>query len=234
MSSSRPQSGASLNPSDFATAFNTPMLDAPNLELGAPGTQGQEVISHNTADVSPTPSTPIARNAHTPLPVEGDGLEPPKPLGSASNLSSNRDSFKRDSYDPYLNNSRLLREATQTSNDPEREDRAPSKRRTPKLILAALAALIIVVLAVVIPVYFTVIKKKDNSSNSSASGGGSSSGGGGGKGPGSSSSVTSGGDGSTVTTETGEQFTYTNPFGGFCEYSIHSIRLILPNLSSYC
>lgn len=202
MSSSRPQSGATFNPSDFATAFNTPTLGTPALELGQDG-----------ANVSPTPSTPVPRNVHTPLPATGsDALVPPKALGSVSNLSSNRDS-----YGPSPNNSHLLAGGQVT--DAEKEGRSPSKRsRRPMFFLAALAALIVIVLAVILPVYFTVIKKKGGSSASANNGSSPSSTGGGSGSP--SSAVTTGGDGSIVTTETGEQFTYRNPFGGFCECSI--------------
>ncbi|KAJ7117234.1 glycoside hydrolase [Mycena crocata] len=97
--------------------------------------------------------------------------------------------------------------------------RSPSTKRRRLLVLGALAALIIVVVAVVVPVYFLVIKKKDdnsapaeasNSAGSSGDSGSSSSGGGT-----SIVSAVTGGDGSTVTTDSGESFTYKNAFGGY-------------------
>lgn len=233
MSSSKPQLvTASLNPSDFVIA--TPAFGTPNLELGAPNIlQGQKILSHSTANVSLVPSTSTPRNVHTPALAERSN-----PLvlpGVVDSISSNRDS-----YNPYsINDAQLLAEGKTITSDPEIKGRSLPKWRPLKLLFVALAALIVIILAVVIPVHFTTIKK-GNSSASSASGGGSSSGGGGGgRGPGGSNSVTSGGDGSTVTTETGEQFTYRNPYGGFCEYSFGTTELesrptyfaILPGIS---
>ena len=79
---------------------------------------------------------------------------------------------------------------------------------------AVAAALVVVAIAVVLPVYFTVIKPNTTS--------------GGTKNPDSTTQptptnnpnspkgLTTGGDGSTITTDNGTQFTYHNPFGGFC------------------
>ena len=83
--------------------------------------------------------------------------------------------------------------------------------------------MIIVVVAVVVPVALTVTKSHNNSSSAADHGGSSS---GGNSGGGSTSNgddglgpvngnVISGGDGSTVTMESGDTFTYTNKFGGF-------------------
>jgi len=222
MSFSRPQSGASFDPSDFATAFNTPTPS--RSPLGpvhlAPPINLDDVPA---ADASPAPSTPIQRDVHTPLPeVVGNALEPPKALGSVSNVSSNRDS-----YDPYLpssiNNSHLLARQ-ETDGDPEKEEPSSPKKRTstfrrPLFFFAALVVLIVLVLAIVLPVHFTVGKKHTyNASASSGSGPGSGNGSSPGSAPGPAPVIT-GGDGSVVTTETGAQFTYKNPFGGFCKYS---------------
>ena len=86
--------------------------------------------------------------------------------------------------------------------------------------LVAIAAVVVVIVAVIVPVYFTVIKPKNNtvsggsknpdqssSQPSPTSGPGS---------PKSPKGLTTGGDGSTVTTDNGTEFTYHNPFGGFC------------------
>ena len=91
------------------------------------------------------------------------------------------------------------------SDQPKR--RTPLFRR-PIFWLAVTAAVVALVLAVILPVYFTVIKPKN-------SGGGGSTNGGSGN-PKSTSGLTTGGDGSTVTTDNGTEFTYQNPFGGFC------------------
>ena len=102
----------------------------------------------------------------------------------------------------------------------------PETRKSPFLKrvfwFALVAIAVLVILAVVLPVYFTVIKPKNNtasgvSKNPDSSGPSpsptSSSGN-----PKSPKGLTTGGDGSTVTMDNGTQFTYQNPFGGFCAY----------------
>ncbi|KAF8991502.1 glycoside hydrolase superfamily [Cyathus striatus] len=99
------------------------------------------------------------------------------------------------------------------------------KRRRPFLLLAiAVGALIAVILIVILPVYFTVIKPKNRDRAVTTTGSGSSSEG---SSAGSSSTagaeapqptptvLTTGGDGSTITTEDGSQFVYSNKLGGF-------------------
>ncbi|EMD38346.1 glycoside hydrolase family 5 protein [Gelatoporia subvermispora B] len=101
--------------------------------------------------------------------------------------------------------------------------RARSKRKA--IIFGGIAALAAVIIVVVVAVYFTVVKPHSSSHNDSADGAakaGSSA-----TGSASSASPTgastqnlavSGGDGSTITTEDGTTFTYTNPFGGTWYY----------------
>lgn len=86
-----------------------------------------------------------------------------------------------------------------------------------RIILAALAGLVLVIVAVVLGVYFGVIRNHNKSSSAtSASGSGSSS-----SGPkptgtnGPASAVIYGGDGTQVTTDQGNTFTYNNKFGGY-------------------
>jgi hypothetical protein len=99
-------------------------------------------------------------------------------------------------------------------------------RRRPLLWALGLTALVAVALAVIFPVYFTVIRRNGHGSKSSIatdsphSGSGSGSGTGSGNGnPASSNSATSGGDGSTIISGN-TSFTYSNPFGGYCEFVV--------------
>jgi aryl-phospho-beta-D-glucosidase BglC (GH1 family) len=89
--------------------------------------------------------------------------------------------------------------------------RVKSKRGL--IIAASIIAAVIVLIAIVVPIYFVVIKPKSSSSSDSNSASPSN--------PTSTSSgspssnvVVTGGDGSTITTEDGTTFTYSNPFGG--------------------
>lgn len=91
--------------------------------------------------------------------------------------------------------------------------RVKSKRGL--IIAGSILAAVIVLVAVVVPIYFVVIKPKSSSSSNDSSASPSS--------PTSTSTssgqpgsavVVTGGDGSTVTTEDGTTFTYSNPFGG--------------------
>ena len=88
----------------------------------------------------------------------------------------------------------------------------PFHKRPLIWVLAAIALALIVV-AVVVPVYFTVIKPK----NDTVTGGVGDSNNGSTPTHQPPSSTNSGGDGSTITTEDGTQFTYSNPYGGICE-----------------
>ena len=97
--------------------------------------------------------------------------------------------------------------------------RSKPLHKKPLIWLLAIVGLALVAAAVVVPVYFTVIKPKNNSVSSN-------------NGSNSDdppvhqppSSKISGGDGSTITAEDGTQFTYTNPFGGICEYSVNLLH----------
>lgn len=104
------------------------------------------------------------------------------------------------------------------------DQKRPWTRRRKIFLIAdmvAVAALLIAIIAV--PVLVTQHRRSSSagsSSSSSGSGSGSGSNGdgdthGGGGNTNGASSLTMGGDGSTVSTETGETFTYSNKFGGF-------------------
>jgi hypothetical protein len=97
--------------------------------------------------------------------------------------------------------------------------RSKPLHKKPLIWVLGAVALALVAVAVVVPVYFTVIKPKNNSVT----------GGTGGSDNGTDSNGTpthqpptngiSGGDGSIIKTENGSEFTYTNPYGGICEFS---------------
>lgn len=135
-----------------------------------------------------------------------------------------RDSFTpRGSFMP--DNSAPLLTATEKIN--RGEDGQPRSRsifKRPAFWILLVLAIIIVVVAVVVPVYFKVIKpnQKNNVSSGSSSGSGPTGSGPGNSGGGNSttpSGAISGGDGSLVTMDDGSTFTYSNQFGGFCEFS---------------
>ncbi|KAF8058540.1 glycoside hydrolase family 5 protein [Lyophyllum atratum] len=169
--------------------------------------------------VSATSAT-LETALHTPLPADDhDLLEPPR----ASYIESDA-STPRDSYIPPLDNNSgpLISESAkpEVNEYPEELPRTRQRRRPFLLVLVGLVILAIIILAVIIPVYFTVIKPKQRNSQadgtpspSTTAGGGPIGGGGGNNGP--PTLATTGGDGSTVTTEDGSTFTYTNKFGGY-------------------
>ncbi|KAJ7235008.1 glycoside hydrolase superfamily [Mycena haematopus] len=91
--------------------------------------------------------------------------------------------------------------------------RETKKRR--RIALGGVTALVVVALAVVLPVYFLVVRKRHSSPGDPESGSGGSGASGGGAAGGAATQPISGGDGSTVTTESGVTFVYTNSFGGY-------------------
>lgn len=140
-------------------------------------------------------------------------LHPPAPLTNLSSLATS----PRGSYTPSTN-APLVPE-TEKGFDEDSSDQPERRRslfRRPVFWFVVAAAVVAVVLAVILPVYFTVIKK-----NNSGLGGGNSNGGNNGNGSGGpKNGLTTGGDGSTITMENGTEFTYHNPFGGFCTWSL--------------
>jgi hypothetical protein len=175
------------------------------------------------ANVQDTPAAPeppafdpyAPSGVHTHLPIAASFLEPPRASLLVSDVSTPRDSYGP----PSLNNSTHLLAEKQAGSDAE-ESTQPEKRKSlikrPLFLLFALLALVIVAVAVVIPVYFVVIKKHSSNASATSSGSGTPTS----SAPGSTPTApgpTTGGDGSIITTETGDTFTYRNPFGGFCE-----------------
>lgn len=95
--------------------------------------------------------------------------------------------------------------------------------KKPLVWVIAAVGVALVAAAVVVPLYFTVIKPKNNTSVTGGSGG--SDNGTNGTNPDDSptnqppANGISGGDGSTIKTDNGSEFLYTNPYGGICESS---------------
>ena len=179
----------------------------------------------NPAPEDSIPSTPAAPDEKVLANVPGEGnapLQPPTPVtGLTSLAASARDSFAPSATAPLVPETEKNLEENAVNAQP---DRSRSLFKRPIFWLAAAAAIVAVALAVVLPVYFTVIKPKNNTST----GGGGGSGGGGNNPnnpkPPTSGGLTTGGDGSTVTMENGTEFTYHNPFGGFCAYLLFSLE----------
>lgn len=175
-------------------------------------------MSNPASEESGIPPTPAAADE---MVVVGTPGEDNAPLQSSTPLTvltppatSLRDSFTP-SAAPLVPGSEKNLEENVVFAQPERRSRSLFRR--PIFWFAVAGAIVAVVLVVILPVYFTVIRPKNN-----ASAGG---GGGGGNGPGNSkppkpNGLTTGGDGSTVTTDNGTEFTYHNPFGGFCTYTL--------------
>ena len=125
---------------------------------------------------------------------------------------------------PSASDRQLYNGATADAKEPSPAEPTPASqpRSSRWKLLAALGCLafVILVLVIILPVYFLVIKKRNTST-----GGHGGSGGGGGAANGDDTlpvaqpnGVTSGGDGSTVYTDGGASFTYTNKFGGHWSY----------------
>lgn len=164
------------------------------------------------------PSTPSAPDkALVGTPGEDNGpLQPPTPLTNLTPLrTSPRDSFTPSATAPLVPETEKNLEGN-VSDQPQRQR---SLFRRPIFWFSAVAAVAVVVLVVVLPVYFTVIKPKNNASSGGS--GNPSNGGGDGSNsnPNPTNGLTTGGDGSTVTMENGTEFTYRNPFGGFCMWT---------------
>ena len=176
-----------------------------------------------TAPEDSIPSTPPAPEDDVLSGATGED-NPPLQLPTLSNLtplgSSPRDSFTPSAKVPLVSETEKNDEKGLEDNDLGQSDRRKPLFKRRLFWLVVVAALVIVVLAVMLPVYFTVIKPKNNK----VSGGGKTPDQGSPQ-PTSTSSpkgLTTGGDGSTVTTDNGTQFTYRNPFGGFCTWILFS------------
>jgi glucan 1,3-beta-glucosidase len=177
------------------------------------------------SEPQPDPFKPDSNRSFTPdQPIFNEPLLPPAAqyLAPSEGTSTPRDSYITNNS--AVNSAPLLEgvgekdladRGTFTTNKPK-----PLHKRPLIWALAAIA-LALIVIAVVVPVYFTVIKPKNNTVT-----------GGTGSNNGDDPNTThdpptsdnSGGDGSTIKTEDGNEFTYSNPYGGICG----SINLLPP------
>ena len=173
-------------------------------------------------------SDPLRPDSHRPLtpdqPIFNEPLLPPAApyLAPSEGTPTPRDSYVTNNS--AANSGPLLEGAGEKDlADPGTFAANKSKPFHKRPLVWALAAigLGLIATAVVVPVYFTVIKPNNRSV----------SGGAGGSNNGDNNNTTSshqpptsgnsGGDGSTITTEDGTQFTYSNPFGGICESAVN-------------
>lgn len=159
---------------------------------------------------SPSPEASIPS---TPPAPDHAQLQPPTALTSRATITP-RESFTP-SAAPLVPETEKSLEENKVEGQPERRR---SLFRRPLFWLAVAAAVVVIVLAVVLPVYFTVIKPKNNTStnNGSSNGNPTNNGGNNNTTPNNPKGLITGGDGSTVTTDNGTEFTYHNPFGGYC------------------
>ena len=163
------------------------------------------------------PSTPTASSDKALVDTSGDDNAPLQPPPLLTNLTPSGGSL-RESLAPSGEPLVPETEKNLEGNVDAQPDRRGSLLKRPVFWFVVAAAIVAVALAVVLSVYFTVIKPKNNTSI--GGGGNNNTGGDGGSNPPPkpTGDLTTGGDGSTVTMENGTQFTYRNPFGGFCAY----------------
>ena len=170
-------------------------------------------MSNPAPEDSTLPTPPVPENG-----VQDDDnapLQPPTPpTNHTPSGTSPRDSFAPSAVPLVTETEKDDVKALEANGADQPGRRKPFFKR-PIFWFAAAAVVVVVVLAVVLPVYFTVIKPKNNTSSNGNTNGSNNpeptnS-------PNSPRGLTTGGDGSTVTMDNGTQFTYHNPFGGFCE-----------------
>ena len=169
-------------------------------------------LMSNPAPEDSVPSTP-------PIPdngAGGDGNDLLQPLTPPANPTPPGTS-PRDSAAPLVTETEKGDDKALEANAADQSERRKPLFKRPVFWFALAAAIVVVVLAVILPVYFTVIKPKNNTSSSGSPNGSNNPNSTDGSGnPKSPKGLTTGGDGSTVTMENGTEFTYHNPFGGFC------------------
>ena len=179
------------------------------------------------------PSTPAASSDKALVDAPTDDNAPLQPPTLLTNLTPSGPSL-RESLAPS-GTTPLVPETEKNleGNVDVQPDRRGSLLKRPIFWFVVAAAIVAVALAVVLPVYFTVIKPKNNTSlggggnNNTGTGNGNGTDNGGDnhepptKPP---QGLITGGDGSTVTTENGTEFTYRNPFGGFCACILFSLQ----------
>jgi len=203
-----------------------------------PTPHAEQAPLDGAADHPPVIDVPISTSGTTSFIDEPRSITPlPGPnapfLSNRDSVASNVDftpgeSFKADNL--YLSASQSALDPSSAAPEPydvrskEEDELEPSVAKPTKgnkrvLLLSAAAGLVIVIVAVVLGVYFGVIRKNNSSSTTSAGGSGSSSSSSSGPKPtgtsGPASAVVYGGDGTQVTTDQGNTFTYSNKFGGY-------------------
>jgi glucan 1,3-beta-glucosidase len=174
-----------------------------------------------------TVNSDYATPLHSPLSLEDATLAPPRASffspGPSPEQGTPRDSIapsasgpEQDGLTPAQSTTFLpAGKESGTITPPPAIATKPLYRR-PAIWAVALAALVAIILSIILPVYFLVIHKNNGSSNLTNSGNGN---GNGKNPPTSTSNATSGGDGSQIVSGN-TSFTYSNPFGGFCEFSL--------------
>lgn len=201
------------NNNESTAAFSTPMMEPTDLPTGAGQSRFIGRALYDEPSTGPSRRESYAGSTHQTINTD--------PNSSVYALNPEPGAPYRDNPDSYYagSNQDLPMSPVGQSNRYLEEKRAaytaPSqKSRRKVLILSILAGLILLILAVVIPLYFAVFKPKHGVSGGK---GGTTSGGD----PGSPTSsgkpvaaLITGGDGSKVTTEDGNTFSYSNKFGG--------------------
>ena len=187
---------------------------------------------------NPAPEDGVLPTAPVPDNVSQDDntlfqLQPPVPLTDPALLGteSPRDSFTPSaalsaapSAAPLIPESEKGGKSLE-ANVNDQPERRKSIFKRPLFWLAVAAVIVVVVLAVILPVYFKVIKTKTNtSSNENPTQSNNPTPTGNPGNPNSPTGLITGGDGSTITMENGTQFTYHNPFGGFCALTLPWIK----------
>jgi len=140
----------------------------------------------------------------------------PLELPKTSYFTPASDPSPRDSYISAENNSQHALAHDEKPEDTTTAEALNTRRKRLlynwPLICCALLALALLIVVIVLPVYFRVIKPNQRNAIAGSSSGSAP--------PPPSPSVSNaitGGNGSIVTMNGGTQFTYINPFGGFCE-----------------
>ncbi len=178
-----------------------------------------------------TVNSDYATPLHSPLSLDSATLEPPRASffnpGPSLDHGTPRDSIApsasgpeqdRDGLTPAQSTTFLPAGKESGTISPQRAIAAKPLYRRPVFWAVALAAIVAIILSIILPVYFVVIRK-NNGNPSTNNNNGTTTGSGNGNGPPTSTSgATSGGDGSTIVSGN-TTFKYSNPFGGFCEFS---------------
>ena len=179
-----------------------------------------------------TVNSDYATPLNSPLPFDQATLEPPRASFFSPSLgqSTPRESIAPSASGPEQDRDGLTPAESTTFLPAGKESGTISPQgvvatkplyRRPTIWAIAFAALVAIILIIILPVYFAVIHKNHGSSNlaNNNNGTGGNGGGNGNNPPTSTPNATTGGNGSTIVSGN-TSFTYINPFGGFCEFSL--------------